>query len=212
MEAYLAQEREKRLLARLGPKLYGIRAGAGGTHTGSYGLSPNDIAAGVSCICRPGPNGVPMADEPKQRLVMYIWAGHNSSSDLNKVLDGLILEASKFIRWKPERHELSRLACLALLEHIYPTPCRTCSATGEVYAMKGVAGQKAKRYSGLVQCTACRGTGRRPWGRRRLADLFGVTEWDWRKRLARPYGQLQIMVRWMEDRALVQIRRALRSR
>ena len=206
MDQRLPLEREKRLLAKLGPKLNSFNSGYGGRSSSKSTLTANDVAAGVSFIRRPGPAGTSIPDTPKQRLVMHIWAGHNSASDVEKVVTGLVQEASKHVRWKPQPGEIRRLAALALLEHVWPTPCRSCSATGYVYE-KGAGGP------GVSQgvCNACGGTGRRAWGRQRLASLMGVSEWDWRKVWGARYYRMQTMIRWMELRALVQIRRALRS-
>ena len=217
MDQPLPLEREKRLLARLGPKLNGLNARFGASTTRGAVLTPNDVAAGVSFVRRPARDGTFIPDTSKQRLVMYIWAGHNSTSDLDKVLTGLVGEASRHVTWKPKPGEIRKLAGLALLEHIWPTPCRSCSATGQVYEKVYYAksqGLNQPSYAAsrleLSTCKACGGTGRRAWGRHRLASLLEVTEWEWRRVWAKRYYRMQTMVRWMELRALAQIRRALR--
>ena len=187
------------VLGRLTPAGRDPRAPVG---RGAPALTAADIAAALGFVTRRGPGGEPVPDRPAQRLLLYLWAGHDSLRDRETLLLHLAEEAT---RWLPPGGvpeapgELRRLLEIALDERRLTRLCLRCIGTGVV-----------PDGGRLVFCPICGGLGWRRWGAQRLAEAFGVTRHAWRERWAKPYARIVQMLEDVERRGVAAVRRALR--
>jgi hypothetical protein len=185
-------ENVRRALARLAVSGKDWRDPRGG---GIPELTAADIAGAVGYV-----DGV-----AAQYLVLYLWAGHDTLRDRQRLCLYLAGEASRWAReegWKDGKPgELQRLAGMALDEMADASDyvCRTCSGSGGITLPNGKP----------AICSACGGVGRHWRGERLNASRWGCTREVWRSRYAAVYRRMVAMLSEMESLALGQIARAL---
>ncbi len=187
------------LLARMTTKTSAMEPAIG---SGRTGLTIQSMVAGaVSGIRRQGPKGQWLPDLSKQRLLLYLWAGHTSERDRDRLLSSLICEAAGLWPdvWRPvEPGSMRKLLTLIIDEKMNPTICRGCSGKGQVL------------YRGeWVIHGPCRGLGKYPWGTRRLAELYQVSRKTWKKKYRSRHQFLMNLVNDLESGALRDLREQL---
>ena len=103
--------------------------------------------------------------------------------DLDNELHIAIIDLWKAKKWPSNDDFLRNLGRMALTEHISPRVCMRCG------------GWKHDIENGkVIQCRACRGTGRKKPSDSGRARLMGVTRDIWRRRWADKYYYIQALL------------------
>lgn len=197
----MSRDGARRSLSRLAsspPPLDAARGGCGPAFTAA------DVAGAVGFLRQAG-----RPWSAGQRLVLYLWAGHNSPADRTEVILALHDEVAAEVRAKlkgrlPPRAEFLSLVVMAL-DELAQEPdraCGTCKGLGFVF--DPLTGES-------TICPVCRGSGRRWLGSRLLSRRMGISYKAWRLHYEAPYRVTRAAVADVESRAISQLSAALRG-
>lgn len=168
-------------------------------------VSAADIAAAVGFLRRAG-----RPWSAGQRLLLYLWAGHDRPQDRTELILALHAEVAAEVvaitrlPLAMPREKVLTMVAIALdeLAGAGDYVCRTCSGVGFV--------EQPGREP--VLCPACHGAGRRWMGVRALSSRFGTSRMTWARRFDETYKVFLSAILGIELQALRQLSRALKDR